>query len=197
MKKLLFSVIFLSLSSAYASNCPSIENDIARLACYDKAVEKTKSEETDGSQQEIDELKEKFSDWIVDISESPLDDSKEVSVMRVPNDYETRRGTTALIIRCKRNTTDAYVTWGEYLGSDNMKVSYRIDKENPKSVWWNAAVDGRASFIPKPISFIKSLEGKESIYIEAEKYRGDRVSATFDISGIEEVIKPLREACNW
>lgn len=195
MKKVFLSSIFLSLSLAYASDCTSIENDIARLACYDKASEK--SEVKKEEQQELEEFKKEYGDWIVDVTESPLNDSKEVTIMRVSGDFENRRNPAALILRCKRDTTDAFVSWSEYLGSDNMKVAYRIDKEEAKNVWWNASSDGRASFIPKAISFIKSLEGKETIYIEAEKYRGGRVSATFDISGIEEVITPLREACSW
>ncbi len=195
MNKLLFSAILLSLSSAYASNCPSIENDIARLACYDKEAESL--EKNSNEQQELEDLKKEYGDWIVDVTESPLNDSKEVTIMRVSDDFENRRNPAILMLRCQRNKTDAFVSWSEYLGSDNMKVAYRIDKEEAKNVWWNASSNGQASFIPKAISFIKSLEGKESIYIEAEKYRGGRVSATFNISGIEEVIEPLREACSW
>ena len=195
MNKLLVSVVLLSLSSAYASNCSSIENDIARLACYDK--EAVSSDKISDKQKEIDDLKEEYSDWIVNVTESPLNDSKEVTVMRVSNDFEDRRNPAILMLRCQRNTTDALVSWGEYIGSDDMRVAYRVDKEEAKNVWWNASSNGKASFIPKGISFIKSLDGKESIYIEAEKYRGGRVSATFDISGIEDAIQPLREACGW
>lgn len=194
MKKLLFSVVLFSLSVANASNCPSIENDIARLACYDKNAENSKHNEN--KQSKSDKLK-KYDDWIVDITESPLDDSKEVMIIKVANDYKNNRNTAILMLRCQRNKTDAFVSWDEYLGSNNMKVAYRIDKEKAKNSWWNASSNGKGSFIPKPISFIKSLEGKDSIYIEAENYRGGRVSATFDISGIEEVIEPLRKACNW
>lgn len=196
MNRLLFGVILLSLSSAYASSCPSIENDIARLACYDKEAKNSEENEPD-QQQELEDLKKEYGDWIVDVTESPLNDSKEVSIMRVSNDFENRRNPAILMLRCQRNKTEAFLSWSEYIGSDNMKVAYRIDKEEAKNVWWNASSTGKASFIPKAISFIKSLEGKESIYIEAEKYRGGRVSATFDISGIEEVIIPLREACGW
>lgn len=195
MKKLLLGTIFLSLSAVYASNCPSIENDIARLACYDKEAENSESNKNE--QQELEDLKKEYGDWVVNVTESPLNDSKEVTIMRVSNDFENRRNPAILMLRCQRNKTDAFVSWSEYLGSDNMRVAYRTDKDEAKNVWWNASSNGQASFIPKAISFIKSLEGKESIYIEAEKYRGGRVSATFDISGIETVIEPLREACNW
>ena len=195
MRKLLFSVILLSLSSVYASDCPSIENDAARLACYDKEAED--SLKNNNEQQETEGLMKKYGDWIIDITESPLNDAKEVVIMRFSNDFESRRSQAVLMLRCQRDKTDAFVSWDEYLGSNNMKVAYRIDKEEAKSVWWNASSNGQASFIPKPISFIKSLEGKESIYIEDEKYRGGRVSATFNISGIEEVIEPLKKACNW
>ncbi|PWD85832.1 type VI secretion system-associated protein TagO [Ignatzschineria cameli] len=195
MKKLFFSVALFSLSAAYASNCSSIENDIARLACYDKNAENSKNNENE--QNESDKLKKEYDDWIVNITESPLDDSKEVTIIKFANDYKNKRSPAILMLRCQRDKTDAFVSWDEYLGSNNMKVAYRIDKEEAKNSWWNASSNGQASFIPKPISFIKSLEGKETIYIEAEKYRGGRVSATFDISGIKEVIEPLRKACNW
>lgn len=195
MKKILLSTFFLSLSSVYASSCPSIENDTDRLACYDKEAEDSSKNTED--QKELEDLKKEYSDWVVNITESPLNDSKEVTMMKFSEGFEDTRSPAVLMLRCQRNKTDAFISWNEYIGSDNMRVAYRIDKEGAKNVWWNASSNGQASFIPKSISFIKSLEGKESIYVEAEKYRGGRVAATFNISGIEEAIKPLREACSW
>lgn len=193
MKKLLLSGILFTLYPVYASECPSIVNDIARLACYDNQAKKNENED----KQESTLPAKKENEWIVDIRESPLNDEKEVTLMKMSDENANTRSPAFLIFRCERNSTEAYVSWREYIGSDNMKVSYRTDKDEAKTVWWNPSSNGQATFIPKPISFINSLEGKNSIYIEAEKYRGGRVSGTFDLTGLQEAIIPLRGACNW
>lgn len=104
----------------------------------------------------------------------------------------------ALILRCSRNKTEAYIAWPEFLGiGRSIQVRSRVDKEPIATESWGASTDGKAAFAPNAVNFVKRLFGKGELVVSMEPYRGGPGTLSFPISGIESEIRPLREACKW
>ena len=141
--------------------------------------------------------------WRQSIDVSPIDDSQNVylrvSGTPIPNRYGGVE-TPSMVLRCKENTTAAIINWEVYLGIDARPITLRIDSQPALNQRWSISTNyeslGRwrgGSAIP----FIKSLFGHEKLYALVTPYGESSVSTTFDISGLEDRIGPLREACNW
>ncbi|HMR34040.1 MAG TPA: type VI secretion system-associated protein TagO [Geminicoccus sp.] len=131
--------------------------------------------------------------WIVSESKDPIDDSPQVIIGRQDKSSDTR-----LIMRCRRNTTDLYIAGSDFYidRDDAIEVAYRIDQNNPVVRRWDISTDNKALFYPgSPIGFIKSISEGEALTVEI-RYKIDRV-LNFDVKGLNDVIGPLRKACNW
>ncbi|MCF7486709.1 type VI secretion system-associated protein TagO [Vibrio sp. A2-1] len=178
--------------------CAAETSSVQRLACFDSlsnrigvATPKVSVQKSSGKWKKQEEV-------------SPLDDSTNIYIRvsgneTIPNRYN-KLVTPELVIRCKENTTALSVWWGTYLGLNSTYVTYRVDKLKPKKTKWSLSTKNEhigkwsgSSSIP----FIKQLLGKEKLLMQLTPYGENSVMTTFDISGIEEAIKPLRKQCKW
>ncbi|NVJ95661.1 MAG: hypothetical protein HWD91_08745 [Marivivens sp.] len=180
-----------------ASSCVSIENAEQRLQCFDQAFATPEEPATP----------ELESDWSVTTDVSPLDDSKSVylsvtSASPIMGRYG-RLETGTLYIRCFENTTSLFTVWGGHFMSDNRgggRVDYRIDDNPAAHVSMQESSDNEALGLWNggvSIPFIKRLFGGETIFMRASPFNESPVEMTFNISGLEQAIEPLREACRW
>ncbi len=193
----LFSIFLFNSNDSCANEleakinlCSKIENNIERLECYDNI---TNSEKSLSSNQ--------LKNWNVRTDTSKLTDETNVyittsSIDPIKNQFGQRISPT-LILRCAENTTNLFVTWEMFLGTDTIEITERIDKEKVKKSTWTISTDHKASFKRQPIDFIKKLEGKQVLLLELTPYGESPRMVEFDITGIEEVITPLKNACNW
>jgi type VI secretion system protein VasI len=178
------------------SHCVGIDDPDSRLNCFDDAFVETKVE------QQLPQ-----SDWSVKVDTSALDDSKTVvlslySKNQFSSQYgQLKRGT--LIIRCQENTTSLYTLWGDHFMSDNRsggRVDYRVDEKKASRVNMTESTDNKALGLWNgggSIEFIKRLFGAKQLYTRATPFSESPVEMTFNITGLERAIEPLREACNW
>jgi hypothetical protein len=145
----------------------------------------TLNEETDGK-------------WRIDSRIDPLDDTKTVTLWLAANrDLSSRSDVTNLVFRCKSNTTEAYIDWGEYLGREAV-VAIRFDKGAVRRSSWSVSSDKKASFYPSnDIEFITSLTEVDRLVAQVTPYGGNPITAVFDVSGLSASLRPLREACDW
>jgi len=183
-----------SINLENISECAVKKDDLSRLKCYDDFVKSL------GIKNTTPTIKV-HSKWIVTKDKSPIDDSDTVvltldSSEPIINNYQ-QLVTPTIILRCSRNTTNAYVTWDMFLGTDTIQVLSRIDKKRATTKTWYISTDYKATFAPKNISFIKSLFGHKKLVLQLTPYGSSTKTTSFDISGIEEQIKPLRKACKW
>lgn len=191
----LFSLISSVANAQDPASCVNISNPDDRLNCFDAAfTEVIETVETGGS-------------WNVRIENSQLDDSKSV-FMNVPSD-EPLRGRFGsmeygtLFVRCRENTTSVFVVFGGHFMSDIQgkgRVDYRIDTASPQNVNMTASNDNNALGLwrgNQAIPFIRSLFGSERLLVRATPFSESSVEMTFNITGLEDQIQPLREACNW
>lgn len=179
-------------TKAFAS-CASIDGDLSRLECFDSLAKKNK---LDGPQSlKLD--KTAMGDWYVDKKINPVDDSQTVTMVLESKSGKSKWGrNVGLVLRCSQDTTDMYITWGEYLGSE-AKVLTRIGSEKASTEYWSLSTDSKASFKRNPIVLIKQMLGQSKFVAQVTPYNESPVTAIFDISGIDNAVKPLRETCGW
>ncbi|OOY16741.1 type VI secretion system-associated protein TagO [Thioclava sp. DLFJ4-1] len=207
---------------AAGSSCAKIADDDKRLDCFDAAFQSKPAKEAQKTDQDSALAKqtddpssvfytpikpEPRKNWLVNSETSKLDDSKIVRISTLSSepmhDRFQAKDPAALVIRCESNTTNAYIVFGGLFMSSNSGhgvVAYRVDDQQPARVNMRESNNNMALGLwngGSSIPFIKNLLGGSKLYVEATPFSEARVSMTFDISGIDDVIKPLRETCHW
>jgi type VI secretion system protein VasI len=195
--------LFLAAAPAIAANdggaaCAKITSDEARLTCYDMIFKKSVETSTSA---------DAASAWTARVETSKIDDTKNVfvtadSLEASPNPYG-QATKSWMMISCRENTTSLYINFAGHFMSDLQgkgTVTYRIDKNpaarqsfresNDHSVLglWNGGT---------AIPFIKRLLGANSLLVRATPFSDSTVTAEFSLAGLENALKPLREACRW
>lgn len=185
----------LAGSAALAQEeCAKITNPEDRLNCYDTAFKTV-------------EPPKKSGDWVVRQDTSKLDDTKTV-VLMVESDQPIRKrfgGTESgtLLIRCQENTTSLFFTWAGNFMSDLQgrgRVDYRIDDTPASRINTDVSTDNTALGLwsgGTAIPFIKRLIGANTLYVRATPFSDSPVEMTFNISGLDQAIIPLKDACKW
>lgn len=205
---------------ARVSDCAAINIDAARLKCFDEIAASQAADKPEAGKEMSGEGKDDTSsvfytpvkpeprdNWSVYQRKNPLDDSKVVQLKTLSSepmhDRFRARDRASLVFRCESNTTNAYIIFGGLFMSSNSghgRVDYRVDDRKPARTNMGESNDNTALGLwsgGRAIPFIKGLMGGSKLYVEATPFSESRVSMTFDISGLDEAIKPLREACHW
>lgn len=201
-------------SADEAKDCHSVTDAKARLECYDEATEFNEGEAhkaallqalEDAGVVEAEKPKA-LSKWTSSTSVSDLDDSKNI-ILRLESDNEIRgkygdSGPMMMYIRCSENTTSIYFTFNGHFMSDHQygQVTYRLDEKKAVKKGMQESTDHEALGLWRggsSIPFIKGMLGNEKMLVQATPHSESSVKSTFSIAGLEDEIKPLREACNW
>lgn len=104
---------------------------------------------------------------------------------------------SSLVIRCKENKTDAYLSLDDYLGTSDPRITIRFDDGKPVKQRWLGAEGGDAAFAPNATSFIKDLAKHKKVIIGFEPYGSVMKAVEFDLTGTDKVAAQIAEACNW
>ena len=103
-----------------------------------------------------------------------------------------------MVLRCKSNTTEAYINWEDFLGLDETTVVTRIGAAQASTRTWLLSTDNKSTFYRgSDIDFIQALMQDDRLVAQITPYNESPVTATFDLRGLSEAIKPLRETCQW
>lgn len=138
--------------------------------------------------------------WTISETRNPIDDSPTVAISLDASSPAASRfgGSPTLFLRCKSSQTELYVSWNEYLGLDETRVTVRVGKAPARTSSWSISTDNRASFYPgSPIGFIKEVMEVDTLVLMTTPYGESPVTAVFPVSGLSEKITPLRTACKW
>lgn len=109
-----------------------------------------------------------------------------------------------LWIRCHENSTalilntDCHMTSSEY--TDYGEVIVRLDDTKATTLSMDSSTNNRSLGLwtgAKSIGPIKKMFGRKRMVVRATPYGENPFTATFQIAGTEEAIKPLRAACDW
>lgn len=197
---LMLAAALLLPHSAHASenNCVRIQNDLDRLACYDKAAGRTPR---------VERIAASAGVWEVHKATSKLTDQTNVSLWvdsDEPVDCRWRRGTKiSLVVKCAEDKTTLYFATGCHMTDSRHNnygnITYRLDKEKAQTVQGTASTNSRALGLwgGGAIQLAKKMFGKSQMVVRMTPYGQSPFIATFKIAGLEQAIKPLRAACNW
>ena len=130
--------------------------------------------------------------WILSKETSAFGDGNTLFLVL---DAHANKGIMSL--RCMEKETKFILNLNEYMGSEPMRLEYKIDDTPITEVEANPSKDGQLVFMPNSIEFIKSLFGKKKLAIRVAPYNKSKTERVYDISGIENVIEPLAQECGW
>lgn len=188
--------LFADVPTREIAVCAAKTSDVDRLACFDNIASKF------GAEPKVTLPKvEDSGKWRVSTKTSPIDDSKNVYLRLIAEKPVSgkygRESQPTLLIRCKENKTNLFIPFGFFLGSDSTRVTTRLDKEKARTSTWSISTDHEAIFAPRDISFTKKLMQHDRLLVQLTPYGESPVMTEFDVRGLENAVKPLREACNW
>jgi type VI secretion system protein VasI len=180
--------------------CAAINNSIDRLSCFDELAKKL------GPPVAINSVPKTAGEWSTSTEKSKFDDSK--SVFLTLNAKETITGwpgkiyKPSLVIRCKENQTQAYIIFGmsaavEYGLYNKSTLQFRIDKKKSFKLAASKSTDGEALFLPNAINFAKKIMNAEELLVRFVPFNSPPQETSFHVTGLNQAIKQLREACKW
>lgn len=137
--------------------------------------------------------------WEASQSTNPLDDSPIVTLMLTASSGAASNGDApTLILRCKSKTTEAYIAWDAYLGSDATEVTTRLGKSSAERRSWGLSTDNSSTFYPgNPVAFVKGLLQVDTLVARTTPYAASPITAVFSVSGLAEHVGSLEKACGW
>ena len=145
--------------------------------------------------------------WMSQTSTNPLDDSRTVVALldAVEGVGGLSRDPIRLIARCQSNETEAYVTWHDFLGDDDLdnvyserkRVTYRFPPTDAQTEMWNVSTDNDSTFVDRPIPFLRTLVASERLVVQTTPYGESPSTAIFALAGAEATISPIAEECGW
>lgn len=163
-----------------------------RLACYDQLARAcgllASSPDKDNGK------------WVVHVETNPLDDSKTVLLTLTADTGATRLGEKVeLVLRCKSRKTEVFIIWNDYLGSGfSTDVTWRVGDSPATTAEWDISTSNESTFYPyDAIAFIGQLIGVSRLVAQVTPYNESPITAVFDLRGLANAVRPLREACGW
>lgn len=192
----LFAASSLS-ANADIEQCTEIENSLDRLACYD---------EESGYTPEVKEEVVGSGDWRVHVETSKIDDSKNVFLTLYSEEQTNcpyKSGSHSIHMACRENETNFWIRFGECFMSSIQgkgRVTYRLDSEQASRRNFRESNNNMALGLwsgGTAIPFIKKMIGHDRMIVRATPFSDSTVTGEYNIVGLEEAVKPLREACNW
>ena len=180
------------------ARCAAESNSVKRLECFDSlsnrlgvASPKTTISTT--------------SKWEVRKETSRIDDSTNVTISLDADSsisgWPGKTHTPSLVLRCKERKTDAYIITGmppqvEY-GTNGASVTIRFDKEKATKYQTSKSTDGEALFFGQSVGLIKNMLQHTTLLFEFVPFNSSPAMTTFDLRGLAEAVKPLKETCKW
>ncbi|QKV20190.1 type VI secretion system-associated protein TagO [Oricola thermophila] len=199
---MLIAIAFLLLAALNArakEQCISIANDLDRLACYDREAGRTPKRER---------ITPAIENWDVTKETSKLTDHVNVFLsvksQGVVNCGWNNGDHIRLLVRCVENTTALIFHTGCHMTSsdynDYGNITYRLDSDKAQTVRGYESTNNRSLGLwtgSRSIPVIKQMFGKSVMVVRMTPFGENPFTATFNITGLEEAIAPLREACHW
>jgi len=170
------------------TKCAIVEGDLVRLECFDNlAVAKKLNVRQVKPASFVGKGK-----WYVSV-----DDAKAITLTLNADSGKNRWGKpVSLVVSCKNNTTDLYIGWNDYLGLE-ASVLTQVGTHKAMTQSWSMSTDKNTTYHSEPIPFIKEMLDSPKLVTQVTLYNKSAVTAVFNTSGLENIIKPLRERCGW
>jgi type VI secretion system protein VasI len=145
---------------------------------------------------------EEISGWKVERSISRMDDSPAAMIMKQSRSevQSTRTGASPgfIMIRCTEGETSVIFLTDKGLGlrPGTHGALLRLDKSPAVKGQVHAIFDGRAAGF-SGADEVRPIASAIKLAVRIENPADASIDMDFDLTGIEDAIKPVREACNW
>lgn len=128
-------------------------------------------------------------EWSLDESTDQMDNTPVVVLRKSGSDG------AALLIRCAKRKTDAYIDTDSVL--DNGSVRLKFDQSAPLRETWGKSTDGKAVFAPDAITFARKLANAKTLLFEFTPYLEGTRTVRFDVTNLGAKLKKVSDTCNW
>lgn len=185
--------LVMGIPSKEVAVCAAESNIVKRLDCYDSLA--VRHEQAPASKSTTGTGKGK---WRTETDTDPLTDKSVHYAFLTAESGKGRFGdVVSLTVRCKNKTTDAYINWNTFLGSDGISVTTRVDKAPAKTARWAISTDHKASFMPAAAANLKGFFESTAYVANLTPYSESPITAIFDISGAREALADISKGCGW
>lgn len=181
-----------------AAFCSTVEDGVARLACFDKAF--PRGEFASSAAAQPPKAVEAPTKWSVEVGKSAVDGSPMFVAMLSPTEASGAgigRGSIALVLRCAQNTTSVSFSTDAPMMEDTVPVTISIDGAPAVSSSWSRSETGNSVGLWRgatAIPFIRSLRDNGLAVRIGEP---GRVDAQFNVGNVGDVAQQIAEACEW
>ncbi|PVH30363.1 type VI secretion system-associated protein TagO [Pararhodobacter oceanensis] len=193
-------LVLLIANAANANECLAIDDDAERLVCFDALFDEEQPNQLAEAPPE--------SDWVVRVQTSEMTDETNVYMTVRSTDVVScswaRGQPVTLMLRCQEDTTSIIFQTGCHMTSsrynDYGDVVYRLDSERPRTRGFVESTNNRSLGLwsgGTAIPFIRAMLGKDRLLARMTPYGDNPIEMEFNISGLDQAIVPLREACGW
>ena len=190
------AIVMAGLGTAQASQeCAEISDRNSRLACYDAEYRPSINRNT-------------VSQWDTQTERSAIDDSVSVFVSvdsqePIQGRFSRGKAPARLVMRCVENTTSLLFNFNDNHMTSHQQygeVTLRIDDGRAFTRRMNESTNNRTLGLwsgGQSIPVIRDMFGADLLTVRATPFSESPITVQFPISGIEDAVAPLREACNW
>lgn len=201
-----------------ARKCAAIEGAGLRMTCYDavfkgdgKAILPEAVAPSLEPAAEVVDLRAETptaGNWQVRRDKSAMTDQDTVVLTLTSNEMVQCRqygspSYLTLLARCKEDTTAIFITGDCHVASGFHgygEVTLRLDDGKPFKRSMDASTDSSALGLwdgGSAIPLLKQMIGKKQMIARFTPFGANPVEPTFDTTGFDEAVKPLREVCGW
>ena len=136
--------------------------------------------------------------WYVSTEVPALDDSQTAVIARDADNEITgwlSKSRPILYIRCKRNVIESYIYTGQQVELGAARI--RFDKEGLISPDMSKSTSGDSLFFEQGKEIITQMLAHNAMVVGFWPYKAGFVETTFNLRGLSDAIKPVRDACKW
>lgn len=177
--------------------CKAIENEVARLNCYDAQAAKLDSADSTTASEDVPsaEVVDKGK-WQVEIGMDPITDQETFTAALAADSGGSGYNRPTLFIRCKQRSSEVFVSWGDYLG-DNTVVTARFGDAAPETFSWSQSTDSTATFLysDRLKWFFDTAVRVDKLATQITPYQSGPITAVFDLRGTANVLSNKKELC--
>lgn len=184
-------------SAALQDDCSQVAGAEARLACYDAVSSNEVAGASNGMSQNMS--------WHIEREENALTDLTDIYLSVSADEtmqcgYERVR--PVLYLRCMDNTTAALLVTKCFMSDIQGygKVDYRVDQRRMQTRYFSESTDNMALGLfswQSSMPFIRDLMDGSKLIAQFTPYNDSPKQVSFDISGVNHALRPLRQACGW
>ena len=139
--------------------------------------------------------------WSVTQKLSPIDDSRNVTMILVAEDVSAKDVSyAALGVRCMEGQIDVLVHLDSRLSVKrgiNIEVLSRFDRHPAQKDYWRLSTDSKMIFAPHGVFWALRIERAQKLFVRLNPSEESPISATFDLTDTAEAMRPLRESCGF